>query len=111
MINVKCLTRYAHLDLFCHSKLCHHHEQFSHFYLFFISVESGVVLWDERYSSWEAKTRLKENYDISSGTIDIMSAICILEHYLEEGGKGSEVVKPSQKARKLRHKAKSTIRK
>ncbi len=40
----------------------------------------------------------------------MMSAICILEHYLEEGGKGSEAVKPSQKARKLWHMAKSTAR-
>ncbi len=75
-------------------------------------VESGVVLWDERYSSWEAKTRLKDNYDISSGNIDVMSAICILEHYLEEGGKGNEMVKPSQKISQLRHnKAKSKITK
>ncbi len=53
---------------------------------------------------------MDENYDILSGNIDVMSAICILEHYLEEGGKGSEAVKPSQKARKLWHMAKSTAR-
>ncbi len=53
---------------------------------------------------------MDDNYDISSGNVDVMSAICILEHYLEEGGKGSEVVKPSQKARQLWHKAKSTMR-
>ncbi len=82
------------------------------FHFFVLVVGSGVVLWDERYSSWEAKTRLKDNYDISSGNIDVMSAICILEHYLEEGGKGSEVVKPSQKISELWHnKTKSKIAK
>ncbi|KAG5187592.1 hypothetical protein JKP88DRAFT_353701 [Tribonema minus] len=52
-----------------------------------------VSMWDERFSSVEAQSRLarhRGNHDV-----DAVAACAILEHYFEEGGEGAEVVAAS----------------
>ena len=62
----------------------------------------GVYLWDERYTSKEAKARIMStakgrgsirSADDLDGTIDADAACLILEHYYQNSGVGAELVK------------------
>ena len=61
----------------------------------------GVYLWDERYTSKEAKARIMSTMnkadnvrseDDLDGTIDADAACLILEHYYKSSGMGAELV-------------------
>ena len=61
----------------------------------------GVYLWDERYTSKEAKARIMStakgrgtirSADDLDGTIDADAACLILEHYYQNSGVGAELV-------------------
>ena len=61
----------------------------------------GVYLWDERYTSKEAKARIMStakgrgnvrSADDLDGTIDADAACLILEHYYQNSGEGAELV-------------------
>jgi len=61
----------------------------------------GVHLWDERYTSKEAKARIMStakgrgnirSADDLDGTIDADAACLILEHYYQNSGEGAELV-------------------
>jgi RNase H-fold protein (predicted Holliday junction resolvase) len=48
---------------------------------------ASVLLFDERYTTREAKARIKT--DKMKASVDAMSAVCLLERYLEDQGDGS----------------------
>jgi putative transcription antitermination factor YqgF len=48
---------------------------------------ASVLLFDERYTTREAKARIKS--EKLKASIDAMSALCLLERYLEDQGDGS----------------------
>jgi len=51
-----------------------------------------TLLFDERYTTQEAKTRIKAFK--TKASIDAMSATCLLERYIEDSGSGSILAKP-----------------
>jgi RNase H-fold protein (predicted Holliday junction resolvase) len=52
-----------------------------------------TLLFDERYTTKEAKMRLRYDKTVK-GSLDAMSALCLLERYIEDEGQGAIEAKP-----------------